>query len=298
MSEKPYWTDGTVTLYCGRMEEVLPELGRFDACVADPPYGETSMPWDKWSTDWPTLIAGHTSSLWCFGSMRMFLNQRDEFGAWRLSQDVVWRKNNGSARVADRFRREHEHAVFWYRGPWSATYHNTPRTRARPDRLARNGSSIKKSDRPQHMGEFALGTWVDDGTRLVSSVIDANNLRGRAIHPTEKPREVLTPLIQYSVPEGGVVLDPFAGSCSTLVAARVLGRRAVGIEADEAMCEKAVLRRLAVADLFGDATNAPTVPVTGTLPMPPWTVTETSPLQVEPSVNCVKCGWHGWIGSP
>jgi len=74
------------------------------------------------------------------------------------------------------------------------------------------------------------------------SVIYAPSMRGRAIHPTEKPVPVLTPLIEYAVASGGVVLDPMAGSCSTAVAAGLIGRRAVCIEADEAMCERAAQR--------------------------------------------------------
>lgn len=51
-------------------------------------------------------------------------------------------------------------------------------------------------------------------------------------------------VIAYSVPSGGVVLDPFTGSGSTAVAARHTGRRAVLIEKREQQCE-AIARRLA-----------------------------------------------------
>lgn len=53
---------------------------------------------------------------------------------------------------------------------------------------------------------------------------------GNALHPTQKPVEALTPLIDSLCRADGLVLDPFCGSGSTLEAARRLGRRAVGIE--------------------------------------------------------------------
>ena len=55
---------------------------------------------------------------------------------------------------------------------------------------------------------------------------------GNILHPTQKPLEAILPLIETFSKPGDIVLDPFAGSGTTLVAARQLGRRAVGIELD------------------------------------------------------------------
>jgi site-specific DNA-methyltransferase (adenine-specific) len=56
---------------------------------------------------------------------------------------------------------------------------------------------------------------------------------GNKLHPTQKPVEVLETLIRTFSHQGGVVLDPFAGSASTAMAARNTGRRYIGIEKDK-----------------------------------------------------------------
>lgn len=238
---EPYFTDGTVTLYRGDMREVLPALGlRADCVVADPPYQQTSnMEWDRWVTGWLDVAAKHTSSLWCFGTLRMFLQRKDDFSIWKMSQDVIWAKKFGVGLQADRFRRQHEIITHWYTGKWSDVYHVAPRVPsewpARKTFVRKNGSNVYgKVDTPM--------AWVDDGTRLISTILAHQSMFHRGIHPTEKPVELLQPLIEYACPPGGLVIDPFAGSGSTLDAARETGRRAIGVEADERYIEAAAKR--------------------------------------------------------
>jgi site-specific DNA-methyltransferase (adenine-specific) len=64
----------------------------------------------------------------------------------------------------------------------------------------------------------------------------------RAEHPAVMPLELAARAIRLSTWPGEVVLDPFAGTGTTLLAARLLGRRAVGIEVSERYCEQAVKR--------------------------------------------------------
>ena len=61
-------------------------------------------------------------------------------------------------------------------------------------------------------------------------------------HPTEKPVPLMRALVESSSLAGETVLDPFAGSGSTLVAAVLAGRRAIGVELDERYAEIAAKR--------------------------------------------------------
>jgi site-specific DNA-methyltransferase (adenine-specific) len=72
---------------------------------------------------------------------------------------------------------------------------------------------------------------------------------GNRLHPTQKPVEALLPLIEQFCPPGGLLLDPFAGSGSSLVAARMLGRRYLGIELD-ASYHAIASKRLATPSQF------------------------------------------------
>lgn len=60
-------------------------------------------------------------------------------------------------------------------------------------------------------------------------------------HPTPKPLDLMKELIGW-MPAGGIVCDPFMGSGTTLVAAKAIGRHAVGVELEERNCELAAKR--------------------------------------------------------
>lgn len=239
-----YDRDG-ITLYQGDCMSVLPLLAEasVDAVVTDPPYGETSLAWDSPVRAWLALLhrpLAPTGSVWCFGSLRFFLSHVGEFDGWHLVQDVVWEKHNGTNNANDRFRRVHELAAqFIPKGRAWADVFKAPVTT--PDARKK---VVRRKQRPAHWGDLGGHTYVseDGGPRLMRSVLKVRSCHGYALHPTQKPTGIIEPLIRYSVPPAGLVLDPFAGSGTTLVVAKALGRRAIGVELDPAHCESAIGR--------------------------------------------------------
>ena len=242
---KPYYEDEAVTIYCGDFRDVLgsfdPEAPpAVDLIVADPPYGVTSLAWDRWPDHWPALLTGLAPAMWVFGTLRTFMEHAPDFADWQMSQDIVWEKHNGSSLAADRFSRVHEQAVHFYRGRWADVYHAPVYTNDATPRTVR-----RKALPPQHQGARGPSTYtsVDGGPRLMRSVIPVRSTHGYAENETQKPVGILTPLIEYGSPPGGLVLDPFMGSGSTLIAARDSGRRAIGIDIREDQCEIAARRQ-------------------------------------------------------
>jgi site-specific DNA-methyltransferase (adenine-specific) len=254
---EPYWEDpdSGLALYLGDCRDILPALGlQADLIVADPPYEETSHQWDRWPDGWLNAVAPVAPAMWCFGGLRMFMRYADQFTAarWHLSHDtigkedpddadVIWEKHNASGPNNDRFRRVHEQAGFFYQGAWRDVYRQPQRITTG---VIERGRVVRQGPKEiGHRGEYATGSWSDDGTRLMTSVIKVRSMhRNGGIHPTEKPVPLLLPLIRYACRTGGLVVDPFGGSCSTLLAARQLGLRAIAIEGHEPHAEVAAHR--------------------------------------------------------
>jgi predicted RNA methylase len=86
---------------------------------------------------------------------------------------------------------------------------------------------------------------IGTGLRMVSG---SHGLAAKTGHPHTKPNDVMCTLLER-IDEPGVIADPFAGSGSTLIAARELGLQAVGVEIDKDYAETCV-RRLRQVNLF------------------------------------------------
>ena len=243
----PYYADEHVTLYLGDARDVLPELAAggpvADAAVCDPPYAQTPLDWDRWIDGWPSAVAASlppVTSMWCFGTLRMFIDRHADFAmAWKLAEDAVWEKHNGSGFGDDsRHFRVHESIVRYYRGPWV----DVSLPLAREVVGAADKSTRRQANGAAHRGEDRASSYVDDGLRLPRTVRKYPSVRGRGRNETEKPVGLVSELVCSLVPAGGTVLDPTSGSGTTGDAARQTGRRAVLIEKRESQCEIAARR--------------------------------------------------------
>ena len=234
----------------GDCREIMENEGPFDLIIADPPYGDTSLTWDHQVEGWLHTAYYRlkpSGSIWMFGSMRSFMSVGFAVAqaGLRYAQDIVWEKHNGSGLHADRFKRVHEHVVQFYRAnvAWSQVWNEVQTTADATARTVR-----RKSTPAHHMGRRAKSSYqsVNGGPRIMRSVIAIPSCHGHAIHPTEKPVDLLQILIRTSCPAGGLVGDFFAGSGAVAEACVSSGRDYVGCEIDPEMVEKARTRSLFV----------------------------------------------------
>jgi site-specific DNA-methyltransferase (adenine-specific) len=103
------------------------------------------------------------------------------------------------------------------------------------------------------MGGIGEGHWTGKrGPSVIRARVregNATNSHSKHGHPTPKPILLMQDLVAHTV--GDVIVDPFAGSGSTLVAARLLGRRAVGIEMEKRYVDGMVARIEAIPAATG-----------------------------------------------
>lgn len=230
---KPYYSHAGITIYHGDCRDVLPSLPPADHMISDPPYSEE------------THAGARTGSL----EKKLIDFQSISFA------DLCLVVSACAARRWSVFTADWRHMVALEKAP--------------PDgaRFVRAGVWVKPNYTPQFTGDRpATGweavamlhragekmRWNGGGRRAVWDFTKENN----GDHPTQKPLKLYTDLVAAFTDQGETIIDPFMGSGTTLVAAKLLGRKAIGIEREEKYCEIAA-RRLAQDVLrFDDAGGA------------------------------------------
>lgn len=211
-----YYQDDYVTLYHGNCLELTDWLDA-DVLVTDPPYGMAYESRTGESIANDDAVHSRNAVLTAWGTRPSLV-----FGTWKVErpastrQVLIWDKSEGNGTGA----------MIW--SPWGMSHEEV-----------------------YVLGEWPPiepgGRWREGGTparrpgvlRVPNYNTQASN---RPNHPTPKPVPLMELLIERC--PSGVIADPFAGSGSTLVAARNLGRRAIGVELEEKYCE-IIAKRLA-----------------------------------------------------
>ncbi|KBR62719.1 hypothetical protein X425_02417 [Mycobacterium avium XTB13-223] len=207
-----YYQDDYVTLYLGDCIQVDAWL-QADVLVCDPPYGMRFQSGQRKATERFAKIANDDSTISRDVALELWGDRPAAvFGTWRVprpkntQQVLVWDKaavGPGMGDLSDAFGTSHED--IYLLGKWP-----------RQTRIKRRGSVITTEHHP-------------------------SSYTNKIGHPTPKPVGLMETLIEAAPP--GVIADPFAGSGSTLLAARNLGRKAIGVEIEERYCET-IARRL------------------------------------------------------
>lgn len=252
MSNLPY-TD--FTLYQGDSKEILHTLDEksIDCIFADPPYflstgkGIVTIngrpikfdkgEWDRirpieevhdFNTKWISAcrrVLKPNGTIWVSGTYHNIFDvatclQEQNF---KILNIIVWQKSDPPTTFTDqRFNFSAEYIIWARKEQKVAHYFNYDLMKAM------NGGA--------HMPDVwripAPGMWEKKCGK----------------HPTQKPLRLLYRIIQACTHEGDTILDPFAGSCTTGVAANLLGRKFIGIDMSEEYLQLGIRRREEISD--------------------------------------------------
>lgn len=156
---------------------------------------------------------------------------------WYLRQDIIWAKSNGLPEsVRDRCTKSHEYIFLLSKQPryyFDAEAISEPIADSNARRYGQDLAGQQGSNRqPGKDAPMKAALPRVSGRRNKRDVWTVSVSRYRCAHPAVFPEKLIEPCILAGCPEGGTVLDPFAGSGTTGAAAKRLGRDFIGCEID------------------------------------------------------------------
>lgn len=217
-------------------------LGEVDLTFLDPPFNQ-NKDYDEHKDDlpqgeyweWMREVCGQVYALTSAGGALYFMHREKnaEFvlrtlreSGWTFQNLIAWKKTTSAVPGTYRFGKSYQVIGFATKGTRPRVFN---RLRINPP-LAAN----YKYERPN--GMYVTDIW-DDIRELTSGYFAGDEAlrdeEGNRLHKQQAPIELLLRIILSSTKPGDLVLDPFAGTGTTLVVAGQVGRRALGIEQSE-----------------------------------------------------------------
>ncbi|HMT08625.1 MAG TPA: site-specific DNA-methyltransferase [Pyrinomonadaceae bacterium] len=243
---------------CGDTFERLPMLenSSFDLIFADPPYNLSKVfgkekfisssdeDYENWLDSWIKLCV---PLLKANGSMYLCGDWRSSSSIYRVAtrylrcmNRITWEREKGRGAKANWKNASED---IWFFTKSDAYTFNVGAVKQRRRVIAPykvNGSAKDWNEKTGFRDTHPSNLWTDLTVPFWSMPENTD-------HPTQKPEKLLAKIILASTNEGDSVLDPFAGSGTTAVVAKKLGRRFVTVESDEQYCLLAA-KRLELAE--------------------------------------------------
>ena len=245
---------------CGDAASVLTKLsiGTFDLLFADPPYNltkkfgkekfssTTGAAYETWLDSWLELtvpLLKKTASVYICGDWRSSAAiQRVGSKYFKLQNRITWEREKGRGAKANWKNAAED---IWFFTVSDQFTFNLDAVKHRRRVIA----PYRENGKPKDWNESADGNFRDTHPSNLWTDITVPfwSMRENTDHPTQKPEKLLAKIILASTNPGDLILDPFAGSGTTAVVAKKLGRDFVAIESDEEYCLLA-LKRLELAE--------------------------------------------------
>jgi DNA modification methylase len=232
----PYYQHGGITIYHGDCLEVVAGMpsGSVDGVITDPPYCSGGY----LEAQKNTKAQGLRGSTVAADGFQWFADNMGTAG-------LTWMLRELALRIRDVLQPNRSAFIFtdWRMVPTLAPAIESAGFRFRNQLIWDKGNAgLGNGFKPRYevVMEFAKGQ-AQYATKDGQSVLRFNRVHASGkLHGAEKPVGLLAELMRVAGPS--IVLDPFMGSGSTLVAALGSGRRAIGVEAEERYCEIAAKR--------------------------------------------------------
>lgn len=238
-----------------------------------------------------------TASIWlhCDPTMSHYLKLLMDavFGRRSFRNEIVWCYTGPAAPNQRQFSRKHD-SLFWFARGTQWTFNRDdvriphhPKTRAN-FKPGLQGSGFEQDDYVLSEGGKIPESWWSEFTPV------GRIKRERVGYPTQKPLALLDRIIRASSNEGDMVLDPFCGCATTLVAADRLDRQWAGIDLSAKAAELVVERVEADQGLWKSIVHRTDIPQRDDLgKLPAYNSTENrQKLYGEQAGDCAGCGEH------